>query len=114
MARIKRVDAWETTDGRTWPSEQEAQAHQAELELRSSLQADCTTDIETSEVFDVLCQRPAHYAELLTAIAAMTRCEKCGGEAGSLRPCPYDQDVGNGNKVCNCCTACREECARDI
>lgn len=41
-------------------------------------------------------------------------CPHCGSTDGVTDFCPYDQDVNNTNKLCNCCENCRHECAMDI
>ena len=42
-------------------------------------------------------------------------CESCGAyQATDPHPCPYDEELGNGDKLCTCCYACRRECLMDI
>lgn len=40
---------------------------------------------------------------------------KCGNDADDLHTCPYKEDInGDYESLCNCCSACRNECAKDI
>jgi len=43
------------------------------------------------------------------------KCENCGiNPAEALHPCPYDAELYEGDKMCNCCTDCTIECAMHI
>jgi hypothetical protein len=40
---------------------------------------------------------------------------KCGKPGKKPHPCPYRADINDDSKtLCNCCDACRRECAEDI
>lgn len=41
-----------------------------------------------------------------------TRCEQAPAEAEHT--CPYNQELGDGTKLCTCCYDCEHECAMDI
>lgn len=42
-------------------------------------------------------------------------CQLCGGNGESMHGCPYREDIdGDYDYRCNCCDACRHECAMDI
>lgn len=52
--------------------------------------------------------------EAITLDEAKNKC-KCGKPGTAPHPCPYTADVHNDStKLCNCCDACRRECAADI
>lgn len=42
-------------------------------------------------------------------------CERCGKNPSSEpHLCPYDEELGSGKELCNCCEECTQECAMDI
>jgi hypothetical protein len=42
-------------------------------------------------------------------------CDGCEVNKGTeLHECPYDQEIGKGNVLCNCCEDCIEACKDDI
>ena len=43
------------------------------------------------------------------------QCERCENEAEELHPCPFSEDIhGDSETLCNCCSACQDECCMDI
>ena len=41
-------------------------------------------------------------------------CPKCGKNPSKLDACPYDEDVNDTKRECDCCDECRHECLMDI
>ena len=39
---------------------------------------------------------------------------KCGSDAVSLHRCPYNVEIGDGTKMCNCCANCRYTCSLEV
>lgn len=42
-------------------------------------------------------------------------CQGCDNEAQEMHTCPYAEEIGGDHdSLCNCCTACEDQCCEDI
>ena len=40
---------------------------------------------------------------------------KCGNVGDNLHPCPFSSEIYDDNEtLCNCCSACSDECSMDV
>lgn len=43
------------------------------------------------------------------------QCERCENEAQELHVCPFQDEINDDREtLCNCCSACQDECCMDI
>ena len=45
----------------------------------------------------------------------MIKCKDCDSEGSKeLHICPFEEEINNNNRLCNCCKECEYQCEMDV